>query len=244
MRIRFPQRILQMARKMSWVPGLKFLLMPFYKRYVRHINNNRNNAFQKNGIRIMKEFDEIMMKNGIHYSVFAGTLLGAIREKGVLKHDMDLDTVMFNSDYSPQTQMLLEKAGFKLIHSYLIDKGARGREETYEKDDVSIDIYYVFSDEQYPTYQCDFHGIEGTFSHEESQQMYGYVLARRIEFPISYEVRRSQFENIEVNVLANAEEWLECRYGKDYMTPDPNFCDKGDNPHIFEWTDVKAEMIY
>ena len=130
------------------------------------------------------------------------------------------------------------------IHYYLIEDGEKGREETYEKNGVSIDIFYVYEDENYPTYQCDFYGEEGSSSHEDSMKKFGYVCSRRIEFPVSHNVKRMPFETIEVNTIENADEWLRCRYGDTYMTPDPSFRDKGDNPRIFEWKGVKAIMKY
>lgn len=238
----------------TWMTGIvpvlykftitKWLLRPFYHIIRDVAESNKNKIFKKNGIKVLKDFDDIMMRNGIHYSVFAGTLLGAIREKGLLKHDLDLDTVMFEKNYSPHVRELLEAGGFRLLHGYYIDEGKIGKEETFIKDGVSIDIYFVYADKEFPTYQCDFYAEKGAVSHEDSMKKFGYLLARRIELPVSEEVRRVPFENIEVNVLANAEEWLYGRYGKNYMIPDPLFADKGDNPHIKNWDEVKATMIF
>ena len=95
---------------------------------------------------------------------------------------------------------------------------------------------------KFPTYQCDFHAEEGATDNENSMKKYGYVCVRRLEFPVSDKTRRVPFESIEVNALDNAEEWLSYRYGADYMTPDPNFRDKGNNPRIFEWKEVNGIM--
>ena len=232
--------ILEKARLLRYIPGLKPLLLPIYTWYA---NKRRNYLYRKNGLKVLYEFDKIMNDNNIHYAVFAGTLLGAIREKGFLRHDMDIDTVMFYRNYSPIIQNLLEANGFKLLHTFLIDDGRTGREDTFIKNGVTVDIYYIYSDDKCSTYQCDFHGANGAPDNEQSMKIYGYTAVRRIEFPVSEKVRRVQFENIEVNVPANAEEWLSLRYGSDYMTPNPNFKDKGDNPHIIEWSGKKAIML-
>ena len=221
----------------------RYVLRPIYHYISEKADANRNKQFRKNGIKVLKDFDSIMQNNHIFYSVFAGTLLGAIREKGLLKHDLDLDTVMFYDDYSPQIKQLLEDGGFKLLHAYYIDDGEKGMEQTYIKDDVSIDIYFVYKDEKYPTYLCDFYAADGA-SHEESMRKIGYVLARRLELPISHDVIRVPFETIEVNALSNAREWLACRYGSDYLIPNPKYKDKGNNPNIFKWEEVKAIMVY
>lgn len=232
--------IIRIASKLSKIPGAKIILKPVNLLYLKFLNYNRNRAFKLKGLSVLKEFDELMLKNGIHYAVFAGTLLGAIREGGLLKHDLDLDTMMFNEDYSSKTRELLEQAGFKLLHQFEVENGRIGREETYIKNDVSIDIYFIYKDDEFPTYQCDFWAERGALSMYDSMKKFGYVNVRRLEFPVSHKVKRVPFENIEVNIPYNAEEWLTYRYGKDYMIPDTHFRDKGDNPNIFFWKDKKG----
>lgn len=238
MRTRPSKTLFRIGRMLRAVPGMQYILTPMQKRYWHKIAENRNKAFLQNGLQILSEFDSIMQTNHIHYSLFAGTLLGAVREGGFLKHDGDIDTLMFAKDYSPRIRQLLEEHGFKMVHAYLIEDGKLGREETYEKDNVSVDIYFAYEDKNFPTYQCDFFGEPASPFQREH-----VIRARRLEFPISYNVLRVPFESIEVNILDNADEWLRCRYGEDYMTPDPSFHDKGDNPHIFIWEGVKACMI-
>ena len=231
---------MNVLRCLKYIPGVKSLLLPIYGRYARH---RRNLLFRRNGINVLHQFDEIMLSHKIHYTVYAGTLLGAVREGGLLKHDMDLDTMMFYDNYNESIKNVLAIHGFKLLHTFLADDGRVGREDTYIKDGVTIDVFYAYSDDKCPTYQCDFHGSPGTLNNDDSMKKKGYVCVRRLEFPVSKGIRRVKFENIEVNIPSNAEEWLKYRYGDDYMIPNPNFQDKGDNPHIHEWEDVKAVMI-
>lgn len=231
------KNFLKLARKFRNVPGAIF----FKSFYSNLLNKTRKESIAKNGTDMLREFDEIMIANGIHYSVYAGTMLGAIREKGFIKHDFDIDTVMFSDDYNPQTKLLLEKAGFKLIRTFLVDDGRLGREETYEKYGIGLDIFYVYEDNQYPTYLCEFQAI-GNNNFQDTMAKFGYVNVRRFEYPISHNLRRVPFEDIMVNVIDNAEEWLSLRYGDDYMTPDPNFRDKASNPHIYIWSNMKGIM--
>ena len=233
-------KVVRFVCKIPFMLRIKNALLPYWN----HLEENYiNKNVRKYGIGVLADFDTVMNKNNIHYAVFAGTLLGAIREKGLLKHDMDIDTMMFNKNYSENTQKLLEKEGFKLIRQFLVEDGKVAREETYAKKGVHIDIYYIYSDERFPTYQCDFYQADGAKNNGESMEKFGYVRVRRLEFPVSEKVRRVDFENIKVNVPFNAEEWLEYRYGKNYMIPDPNFKDKGDNPNIIDWVEYKGVLL-
>ena len=223
---------------------MKLLLHPFKVFYNSIVARNRNILMKKNGVKVLEDFDRVIRGIDVRYSIFAGTLLGGIREGGFLKNDIDIDTVIFYKDYSPAIRTELEKDGFKFVHCYLVENGLKGREDTFQKNGVYIDIFYIYSDSRFPTYQCDFHSPDIRLINRNNQRNTVKVAVRRIEFLVSYEVVRIPFETIEVNAISNAKQWLEKRYGKDYMIPNPDFKDKGDNPGIFEWKDVNAVMYY
>lgn len=56
-------------------------------------------SIQKESLKILKIIDRIAQKENLKYSLFYGTLIGAVRHKGFIPWDDDLDIIMFRADY-------------------------------------------------------------------------------------------------------------------------------------------------
>ena len=219
---------------------LRKLFGPLYRKFhhdntIELVDELRAN-FQQNGLKVLALFDQMMAENGYKYSLAFGTMLGAIREKGFIKHDADIDVFMWIEDYSPNFSKCLQQHGFSFYHTFSVDNDKFGKEDTIMHDGVQIDIFYIYppiKGRKLP-YCCDFIVHPDCLSREHSVRKHGGLLPRRLEIPMSSEVVRVPFESLNLPVLANAHEFLSIRYGKDYMIPNPNWSG-GNNPNIIPW---------
>ncbi|QTD64342.1 LicD family protein [Acinetobacter towneri] len=196
---------------------LKSIKVYTYDVYVKY---RRNKLFLSNGRKVLLDFDKAMKEVGIEYWLFFGTLLGAYREKSFIGHDFDIDVGLFQKSYTIEMESILVRNGFRKKREFLIDDGKFGREETYEKDGVSIDLFYFSrSNTTFFCHLFDNKDKQGVAINVENNG--GYIV-RELSYPYK------GFSNLiflgkDFMVPTNVHEILVCDYGVNYMTPDPNY---------------------
>ena len=233
-------KLVEFAHKVASIPGMKTMLKPIYYPYKRLLQKRRNKRTQQYAYKVLSDFDKALSSIGVNYSVAFGTLLGAVREHGLILHDLDLDALVWYDDYTPEIKNALHSYGFKLSSVYMLDGGKRGLEETYEKDDVSIDIFYFYpAISKYP-YTCLWDVVEGASTMGDSMRRFGYVKVGRLELPVSRQVKRITFGPIQVPAMINYSEFLEKRYGPNYMTPDPSWHPSNEDSCFVDWPEQRA----
>lgn len=237
----FNDTMLEVANMAARIPGVKKILKPLYYPIKNFFLNKKNASFKSNGVSVLDDFNKCLNKIGVPYCLAFGSMLGAVREKGFIKHDLDIDVFVWIEDHSQQLVDSLNKDGFKLIHVFLVEDGKLGREETYEKNGVCIDIFYVYpAITNYP-YCCDFTAYgPNAPTHRASMKIYGRVLPRRFEIPLRKSFILVPFETLMLPIPKNADEFLAFRYGADYMIPNPKWSMATKNNYIHEWPEVVA----
>lgn len=62
--------------------------------------DNMIHEIQKNSLVLLKELDRVCEQNNLRYYIIGGTLLGAVRHKGFIPWDDDIDVAMPRKDYN------------------------------------------------------------------------------------------------------------------------------------------------
>ena len=103
------------------------LFLICFKNNKENFSNKSNNkikiltATEKKNLRkgqlimtdMLKELDKICRDNGLKYWCIAGTLIGAMRHKGWIPHDADIDIGMLEKDYKKLKSIIQDKLSDK-----------------------------------------------------------------------------------------------------------------------------------
>lgn len=232
----FNSIIAEMAAKYKdnrLIRGLFLYPHRYYQEFrLKRFRNREKKAFRKSALEALKALDECLTSNNIEYSLATGTLLGAVREKGFIPHDIDIDIFVWAEDYSTALIELLASNGFDRQYSFFVDDGKLGREDSFRYKGVQIDIFYVYSPRNEQPYFTDYNAFEDAPSRELSVRKHGGLQPRRISMPIVKEFHRVPFETLSLPIAINAEEVLKSRYGADFMTPRPQWSPAEFNPNV------------
>ncbi len=115
-----------------------------------------NDQLKKIEINILSKIDELCKQNNLKYFICGGTLLGAVRHKGFIPWDDDIDICMPRSDYNKLADLMEQDKDYMILSSvkdgyyYVFPKAVDRRTLVNEKGykpiknlGVSVDIFLL-----------------------------------------------------------------------------------------------------
>lgn len=162
-----------------------------------------------------------------------GTLLGMYRDKGLIKHDLDMDFGIIIEDYNDflEKEKDLLVRGFKRSRELYYD--GKLVELSYDYNGLNVDMILYNREEQYV------------------KSVVVVYLLDALNRPCKYESRKYKikfeglseynFKGIKVRMPSNTYEYLESQYEKDFLIPN-KYYDWHDNP-MYEKVDENLAKV-
>lgn len=229
------EQIRKIFHPFTKIPGVRSVFGPVYRKLIYNkIRQKEIAKFQRNALMVLTQFDEVLRESKVPYCLFWGSLIGAVREHGFIKHDCDIDVAVWKSDYSEKLKEAFLNHGFSHKHRFLVDDGQYGMEDTFEKDGVSIDVFYFYVDKENGMPYCtSFDYMEDCVTWKECIQKHNNIKVYKFYYDLPRDFKYVPFETIKLPIPSNYDGILRSYYGDNYMTPDPNW--HGGEPEDNMW---------
>ena len=130
-----------------------------YRRYNYALSEQKYNlAIKRHGFDALKIINQLLHSHNINYWLYAGTLLGIIRDKGFIVSDTDIDIgVWYDTSVQKKLEQVLTENKFIKMWEYSC-KG-KIREQRFEYKGVGIDFYFFLKNKKY-SYASSFPNID------------------------------------------------------------------------------------
>lgn len=193
---------------------IKSLLRPFYLPILHWVKYKRaNKTFLKHGDNVLALANKAFEEAGVFYWLEFGTLLGVYRDGRLIEHDTDIDVGVFIDQHKPALEESLLKYGFKKKKEFLVEDGLIGKEQTFELNKISLDIFYFTKTDV------------GMHCHLFPFDEKGERIVRQINTQVNT-FKSMEWQNLKVNIPIDTDQRLKDTYGnykikiKDWYTPD------------------------
>lgn len=184
---------------------------------VERIMQQHKEEIQRNGPMYLNAVENAMNQSGGLYYAYAGTLLGIVRDRELIKWDLDIDfAVVINDSFSwNDLQRVMGESGFRKIREFVFD--GMVTEQTYQVDKLTVDFFGQFYDGD-RMIQYSFDKLEDVQYSSDSEYSVYLVTLPRVD-----KTKYIEVDGVKVSVPDNAEEILASIYNEDWRVPNPNW---------------------
>jgi len=186
------------------------LFVPTYRKW---LDRKKNKQFLSGGHEALDAFYRAAKEADVPCWLSFGTLLGAIRNGGFIRHDNDIDIGAWHFSYSADFEKILRKYDFEKILQIEVNQGCYALEQSWKYKNVKVDIFYHFERED--KMYCHAFYYE---SPEKQLQLGGEMKVLEMTFS-NTGFSEFLFEGIKVLVPMDSKKYLIEQYGEDYMIP-------------------------
>lgn len=202
----------------------KRMVIEMYKKLKRYLKKNKyltkivyffklpykRNKLQNNGLKILNELGECLSKINVDYFADFGTLLGIIREEGIIKHDLDMDIGIFYNGEEQQRKIYNCLVQSHFIRSEYFVYNGKIVEESYMKKQVKIDIFYYEKNKD----RCFCY-----FSYNPDKKNEKFCVGI-LNYTLINQLINRKVKNYNIKIPSNYEDVLTEKYGNNWRVPD------------------------
>ena len=150
-------------------------------------------------INLLAEFRRVCEKNGLRWWLDSGSLLGAVRHKGYIPWDDDIDVVMFRDDYDRLTDIAEQefRPPFIFQTAYTEKNYARGHAQLRDARTSAIIPEEIYKDFNQGIFIDSFvlDGVNGDPAEEKRQNARAKYLKGKLEM-LARPIRMLRFKNL------------------------------------------------
>ena len=177
---------------------------------------DRKERFKKYGKKCLESTKSSFDSLNIDFWLDFGTLLGAVREKDFIQHDLDLDIGLYYNQRNEKLEETLIAHGLNKVREFRAD--GKVVEETYTLNGADIDIFYYFYDEKelwsYFFYYNDLKEIKSIY---KDNKVYTTGWKSKKTTLTNRGLSKLNFKGKEYSVPKYPEKYLFENYGEDFM---------------------------
>lgn len=195
----------------------KNLYTRLYRIKSHHADKKSMAALQSHGGIVLTDLKDVFAQLGVRWYLAYGTCLGALRNHQFIGHDTDMDFYILPAPGADLAAVNKELAmrGFTHQHDYLV--GGIPVESSWGRGAIHFDLFVLEEkDEGFGAYLFN-RFTDHTYTAENE---YSTSLSKA---PHPTGTRMIDLAQVTVPIPANAEEYMEMYYGKNWRIPDPSY---------------------
>jgi len=171
------------------------------------------------GPEVLRKVHALMTENDITYSVADGTMIGCIRDGGILEHDNDIDFGILPGATTPAKLLrLVLNAGFEFYWAWEYEERIMEFAVMYKGIHIDFDFWQIEGDRMFVHVYTDLPGIKYPTKDEWSTIcVYKPIVTKTIEWC-------AKKDDVTVMVPENYDEFLTMAYGN-WRVPDSKWRD-------------------